>query len=76
MHLELIRGDITREEADLLGAASIAFPAISTGVYGYPIDAACEVALTAVTTAQTDVSVVRFVVFDEHSEGVYRARLP
>ena len=63
------------EEADKLEAQTIAFPSISTGIYGYPIDAACEVAVAAVTGAQTDVSVVRFVVFDEANERAYRSRL-
>lgn len=63
------------EEADKLRAQSIAFPSISTGVYGYPMAAACEVALAAVTGATTDVSVVRFVVFDEQNERVYRSQI-
>ena len=63
------------EEADKLEAQAIAFPSISTGIYGYPIDAACEVAVAAVTGAQTEVSVVRFVVFDEANERAYRSRL-
>ena len=63
------------EEADKLEAQSIAFPSISTGIYGYPIDAACEVAISAVTGSQTDVGLVRFVVFDEVNERAYRARL-
>lgn len=31
------------------GLTSIAFPAISTGIYGYPLEAACETAVTALT---------------------------
>lgn len=50
--------------ADELGAGSVAFPAISTGAYGYPLDEAATVALTAVRDAETDVADVRFVVFD------------
>ena len=61
--------------ADALDAASVAFPSISTGIYGYPSEEACEVAIAAVRGAQTDVSVVRFVVFDDVSEGAYRARM-
>ena len=64
------------EEADVLHAETVAFPAIATGVYRYPIKAACGVALAAVTSARTDVRLVRFVVFDEHNERAYRTRLP
>jgi O-acetyl-ADP-ribose deacetylase (regulator of RNase III) len=64
------------EEADRLQAESVAFPSIATGVYGYPIEAACDVAIATVTAAPTDVRVVRFVVFDESNERAYRTRLP
>jgi O-acetyl-ADP-ribose deacetylase len=63
------------EEADKLQAQSVAFPSISTGIFGYPIEAACEVALAAITDARSDVRTVRFVVFDEHNERAYRSRL-
>ncbi len=52
--------------ADQLGLRSISFPSISTGAYGYPMDAAARVALTAVlenlSTARS-VKKVRFVLF-------------
>jgi len=50
--------------ADELGARTVAFPAISTGVYGYPIDAAAAVAVRAVRDATSNVDEVRFVLFD------------
>jgi O-acetyl-ADP-ribose deacetylase len=49
--------------ADELGARSIAFPAISTGVYGYPLGEAATVAIRTVRDAATDVEQVRFVLF-------------
>jgi O-acetyl-ADP-ribose deacetylase (regulator of RNase III) len=49
--------------ADELGAATVAFPAISTGVYGYPVGEAAGVAIAAVRSATTAVEEVRFVLF-------------
>jgi O-acetyl-ADP-ribose deacetylase (regulator of RNase III) len=59
--------------ADELGAATVAFPAISTGVYGYPIEEAAPVAVAAVRGATTSVAEVRFVLFDERSYDVFAA---
>ncbi len=61
--------------ADEVGARSVAFPAISTGVYGYPPDLAATVAVTTVRGAATDVTLVRFVAFDDETFGYYRALL-
>jgi len=49
--------------ADELGAGTVAFPAISTGVYGYPLDEAAPVAIESVKTTDTAVREVRFVLF-------------
>ena len=49
--------------ADELGARAVAFPAISTGAFGYPIDEAAAVAVAAVRNAETAVEEVRFVLF-------------
>ena len=49
--------------ADELGARTVAFPAISTGVFGYPIHEAAEVAVAAVRGAETALEEVRFVLF-------------
>ena len=51
--------------ADELGARIVAFPAISTGVYRYPVEEAAEVAVGAVADAETEVEEARFVLFDE-----------
>ena len=50
--------------ADELGVKTIAFPAISTGVYDYPLDEAAPVAIDAIRSATTSVEEVRFVLFD------------
>jgi O-acetyl-ADP-ribose deacetylase (regulator of RNase III) len=56
------------EVAAELDCASVAFPAISTGVYGYPVERAAPVAVAAVREAlRPPVELVRFVLFsDDH----------
>jgi O-acetyl-ADP-ribose deacetylase (regulator of RNase III) len=61
--------------ADELGAKTVAFPAISTGVYGYPIEEAAPVAVAAVRGADTGVEVVRFVLFGEEAHRAFAAAL-
>ncbi len=55
--------------ADENGVSSIAFPAISTGIFGYPVEEAAEVALQTIRDASGDlqsVRLVRFVLFGEN----------
>ena len=61
--------------ADELGAGTVAFPAISTGVYGYPVDLAGPVAIGAVIKADTRVEEVRFVLFDERTHAAFERAL-
>ncbi|MEV0178835.1 O-acetyl-ADP-ribose deacetylase [Streptomyces sp. NPDC050625] len=61
--------------ADELGARTVAFPAISTGVYRWPMDDAARIAVEAVRDTPTDVEEVRFVLFDDRAYEVFAARL-
>jgi O-acetyl-ADP-ribose deacetylase (regulator of RNase III) len=61
--------------ADEIGARTVAFPAISTGVYGYPLEEAALVAIGAVRQADTKVEEIRFVLFDERSHQAFQEAL-
>ncbi len=58
-------------------AASIAFPAISTGVYGYPRNAAAQIAVRTVreSAESSGVSLVHFVCFDASTLAIYSGLL-
>jgi len=59
--------------ADELGARTIAFPAISTGVYGWPKDDAARIALRAVTATRPEhVEEALFVFFSEQDQLIFR----
>jgi len=68
-HTEALR------EADELGAETVAFPAISTGVYGYPLELAAPVAIGAVSGADTRVREVRFVLFGREALDAFERAL-
>src|SRR5207302_11266996 len=63
------------EVADGLGARSVAFPAISTGIYGYPPEEAARIAVETVRSTPTQVELVRLVAFDEATYTLYQELL-
>jgi len=63
------------EVADELGARSVAFPAISTGVYGYPADDAATVAVETIRSTPTSVELVRLIAFNEPTLRLYERSL-
>ncbi|ANJ10272.1 MULTISPECIES: O-acetyl-ADP-ribose deacetylase [Streptomyces] len=60
--------------ADELGARTVAFPAVSTGVYRWPLDDAARIALDTVRTTPTSVTEARFVLFDERAYEAFSSR--
>ena len=60
--------------ADELGVATVAFPAISTGVYRWPVDDAARIALETVRGSDTRVDEVRFVLFDQSAYDAFTAQ--
>ena len=64
------------ELAAALDCRTVAFPAISTGIYGYPVELAARTAISAVREAEVPpVELVRFVLFSDGNLGVFRRAL-
>jgi len=64
--------------AEEQGIESIAFPAISTGAFGYPFDAATDIALKTIADALPPlvrVHRIRFVLFSSPEADIYREKL-
>ena len=59
--------------ADELGAATVAFPAVSAGVYGWPPDSAARIALATVSRTPSQLEEARFVLFTEDMLAAFRA---
>ena len=55
-------------------AESIAFPAISTGIYGYPLTLAVPIAVSSVKK-HADIALVKFYAFDSRTFELYRKEL-
>jgi O-acetyl-ADP-ribose deacetylase (regulator of RNase III) len=88
--LELVQGDITEQDLSSAyrrslevaaenGLRTVAFPSISTGIYGYPIEKAARVALgTVIDYLENNpgkLDLVRFVLFTESDYETYAAVL-
>jgi O-acetyl-ADP-ribose deacetylase (regulator of RNase III) len=58
------------EVADELGAKSIAFPAIATGIYGFPADEAVRIAVGTLRSTPTGVEEIRLVAFDQQAHDL------
>jgi O-acetyl-ADP-ribose deacetylase (regulator of RNase III) len=63
------------EVADELGARSVAFPAISTGIYGYPQADAAKIAVETLRSTPTNVDLARLVAFDDATLRLYEQLL-
>jgi len=64
--------------AEKAGLASIAFPAISTGIFGYPVEEAARIAIGTVLTEAPQLKtlrLIRFVLFDRAAYEVYARML-
>ncbi|MEV8392625.1 MULTISPECIES: O-acetyl-ADP-ribose deacetylase [unclassified Streptomyces] len=63
------------EVADELGVRTIAIPAVSTGVYGFPAEKAARIAVATVRSSPTSVEVIRLIAFDRETHDVLTAAL-
>ncbi|WP_045877364.1 O-acetyl-ADP-ribose deacetylase [Pseudofrankia sp. DC12] len=59
--------------ADDVGARTVAFPAVSAGAYGWPLDDAARIAVVAVHETVSSVQEARFVLFDDHALRAFEA---
>jgi O-acetyl-ADP-ribose deacetylase len=59
--------------ADEIGARTVAFPAVSTGIFRWPVDDAARIAVAAVRAADSRVEEARFVLFTEDVLEAFRA---
>ena len=77
---EMLAGAIRRslELAGEHGLRSVALPAVSTGIYGYPVDKAAQVMLSVAAQlleGETSLELVRFVLFDADTLGAFERAL-
>ncbi len=61
--------------ADEVGARTVAFPAVSAGIYGWPAESAARIALTTVSRTPSGLEEARFVLFTEDMLSAFGAVL-
>ncbi|MGN6474468.1 MAG: O-acetyl-ADP-ribose deacetylase [Mycobacteriales bacterium] len=61
--------------ADELGAQTVAFPAVSAGIYGWPMQSAADIAVSTVASATTKVAEARFVLFSQEAYDAFARAL-
>lgn len=61
--------------ADEIGARSLAFPAVSAGIYGWPMQSAADIAVSIVANTPTQVSDARFVLFSQEAYDAFARAL-
>ena len=66
---------VSLERAVEVGARTVAFPAISAGVYGYPAEQAAAIAVRTVRETNADVDAVRFICFSDDMKKIYERLL-
>jgi O-acetyl-ADP-ribose deacetylase len=60
---------------DEVGATSVAFPAVSAGVYGYPLSEACRISVAALRATRTKVERCVLVAYDGRTQELWREAL-
>jgi O-acetyl-ADP-ribose deacetylase (regulator of RNase III) len=58
-----------------LGARTVAFPAVSTGAFGWPMEDAARIAVAAVRSAEPGVDEARFVLFSDDALAAFRVAI-
>ncbi|GAA3882514.1 O-acetyl-ADP-ribose deacetylase [Streptomyces lacrimifluminis] len=61
--------------ADELGARTVAFPAVSAGIFGWPMEDAARIAVETVHATETAVEEVRFVLFDDQAYEAFAGQV-
>jgi O-acetyl-ADP-ribose deacetylase (regulator of RNase III) len=63
------------QRADEIGARTVAFPAVSAGIYGWPMDDAARIAVNTVRSTPSEVGEARFVLFSQDAYDAFDAHL-